>query len=58
MEIKKPGRPKSEKPIRNKSINIKLTENELKRLKDTCYDNRISYADILLKGLDQWSDKK
>ena len=57
MEIKKPGRPKSEKPIRNKSINIKLTENEFKRLKDTCYENRISYIDILLKGLDQWSNK-
>lgn len=58
MEIKKPGRPKSDKPIRNKSITIKLTENELEKLKEVCYEDRLSYIDVLLKGLEFWSTKK
>lgn len=57
MENRKPGRPKSDKPIRNKSITLKLTENELKELKDVCYEYRLSYIDVLLKGLENWSRK-
>lgn len=57
MENKKPGRPKSDKPIRNKSITIKVTEFELNKLKEVCYENRLSYVDVLLKGLETWSTK-
>lgn len=57
MENKKPGRPKSEKPIRNKSITMKLTESELTQLKEICYENRIAYIDVLLKGVEFWSRK-
>lgn len=57
MENRKPGRPKSDKPTRNKSITLKLTDNELKELKDICYEKRLSYIDVLLKGLEYWSRK-
>ncbi len=57
MENKKPGRPKSNKPIRNKSITIKLTESELNNLKEVCYEYRLSYVEVLLKGLEQWTNK-
>lgn len=57
MENKKPGRPKSDKPIRNKSITIKLTENELETLKNVCYEERLAYIDVLLKGLENLGDK-
>lgn len=57
MENRKPGRPKSDKPTRNKSITLKLTDNELKELKDVCYEKRLSYIDVLLKGLEYWSRK-
>lgn len=57
MEKAKPGRPKSDKPTRNKSITIRLTENELLQLQDVCYCDRVSYIDILLKGLEAWSQK-
>ena len=57
MENKKPGRPKSDRPIRNKSITIKVTEFELNKLKEVCYEYRLSYVDVLLKGLENWSTK-
>jgi hypothetical protein len=57
VEKAKPGRPKSDKPIRDKSITIKLTEHELKRLKDICYEDRIAYIDVLLDGMDKRSRK-
>lgn len=52
MEKRKPGRPRTNKPTRNKAITIRLTENEYKRLCDYCYDNRVAYIDVLLKGLE------
>ena len=55
MEKLRPGRPKSDKPTRNKSITIRLTDNELKKLQDLCYRERIAYIDVLLKGLENWS---
>jgi hypothetical protein len=55
VENKKPGRPKSDKPVRNKSITIKVTEDELRELKNLCYEERIAYVDVLLKGLRNWS---
>ena len=55
MEKKKPGRPKSDKPIRNKVITIRISEEEYNRLQKVCYENRIAYIDVLLKGLDNWS---
>ena len=57
MENKKPGRPKSDKPIRNKSITIILTEYELETLKNVCYEERLAYIDVLLKGLENLGDK-
>lgn len=51
----KRGRPKTNKPIRNKTITLRITENELKKLQDVCYAHRIAYVDVLLKGLENWS---
>lgn len=58
MENKKPGRPKSDKPTRNKTITLRLSESEFDELQKICYDNRLAYADVLLQGLKHWSDKK
>lgn len=55
MESKKPGRPKLQRPTRDKTINIRLTDSEFNELKTLCYDNRISYIDVLLKGVEFWS---
>lgn len=57
MEIKKPGRPKTDKPTRNKMISLRVSEDEYNTLQKVCYDERISYIDILLKGLENWSHK-
>lgn len=57
VEKLKPGRPKSNKPTRNRSITIRLTESELEQLQKICYRDRVSYVDILLKGLEFWSQK-
>ena len=57
MEKPKPGRPKSTTPTRNKTITFRLSEDELKLLQKVCYDNRLVYADVLLKGLEFWSRK-
>ena len=58
MENRKPGRPKTNKPTRNKMIALRVTEDEYNRLQQLCYDERIAYVDILLYGLEKWSDKK
>ena len=58
VENIKRGRPKTNKPTRDKSINIRLTENELKTLQEICYEHRIAYVDVLKKGLEFWSPKK
>lgn len=57
MEKRKPGRPKSDKPTRNKSVTMRLSENELNLLQTICFENRITYTDVLLKGLENWSRK-
>lgn len=57
VEKRKPGRPKSDKPTRNKSVTMRLSENELNLLQTICFENRITYTDVLLKGLENWSRK-
>lgn len=57
MEKRKPGRPKSEKPTRNKSATLRLSETEFDELQKVCFENRITYTDVLLKGLEFWSNK-
>ena len=58
MEKRKPGRPKSKKPTLNIAITFRLTEEEFERAKKVAIDNDITNADIFLKGVDYWSDKK
>lgn len=55
MEKRKPGRPKSDKPTRNKSVTLRVSENELENLQKVCFENRLTYTDVLLKGLEHWS---
>lgn len=55
MEKRKPGRPKTDKPTRDKMISLRVTEEEHNKLQKLCYDERISYVDILLYGLEHWS---
>ena len=56
MEKRKPGRPKSDKPTRNQNITLRLTVEEYENLKAVCYEKRLTYNDILLKGLEFWSN--
>lgn len=55
MEKRKPGRPKTNKPTRDKMITLRVTEEEYAKLQKLCYDERIAYVDILLKGLEYWT---
>lgn len=58
MEKRKPGRPKSDKPTRNKSVTLRVSEHELENLQLICFENHITYTDVLLKGLEHWSRKQ
>lgn len=53
----KRGRPKSKEPIRDKRLSIRVTTDELDRLQKICIDNNIQYIDVVLKGLEYWSQK-
>ena len=57
VEKMRRGRPKSDQPTRNKVITVRMSEEELKKLQDLCYEKRIAYIDVLLKGLEFWSRK-
>ena len=57
MEKIKRGRPKSKEPIRNKTMSIKVTPQELEQIQRVCIKNDIKYIDIVLKGLEHWSNK-
>lgn len=55
MEKRKPGRPKSKEPTKNKRINFPVTEETLKKAQEITYEKDITYGDIFLKGLEFWS---
>lgn len=57
MEQIRRGRPKSKEPIRDKRLSIKVTAEELARVQDICVKHDIRYIDVVLKGLDYWSQK-
>ena len=54
----KRGRPKSSEPIRDKRLSIKVTSKELEEIQKVCIENDIRYIDVVMKGLEFWSDKK
>ena len=58
VEKKKPGRPKTDKPTRDKMISLRVTDDEYNQLQELCYKERIAYIDILLYGLENWSRKQ
>ncbi len=51
------GRPKSKEPTKNKSINFRVTDTELKSAQEICNRNNITYSEIFKKGLEHWSRK-
>ena len=55
MEKRKPGRPKSDKPIRDRMLSMRISDEEYNLVQKVCYENKINYIDILLKGLESWS---
>jgi hypothetical protein len=57
VEKRKLGRPKSKEPIRDKRLSIKVTSKELEMIQDVCIKNDIRYIDIVMKGLEYWSNK-
>lgn len=57
MDRQKLGRPKSKTPIRDKRLSIRVTQKELDKARIICDENNITYIDIFLKGLDNWSRK-
>lgn len=57
MEKRKPGRPKTGRELRERSITFKITKTELDRLKNVCLENHVRYVDVLMTGLDQWEKK-
>lgn len=58
MEKRKPGRPKSNLPTRNKNINFRVTLDELEKAIRICNFHNIRYVDVFLKGLENWTDPK
>lgn len=58
MEKMKRGRPKSKEPIRDKRLSIKVTAEELERIQKVCIENDLRYIDVVMKGLEFWSNKK
>ncbi len=58
MENIRRGRPKSKVPTRNKNINFRVSDDEMKKIQKICIDNDLRYIDIFFKGLEFWSDKK
>lgn len=57
MEKRKPGRPKSKGPIKDKRISVKVTEYTLNKCREVCLKHDITYVDIIEKGLEYWSRK-
>lgn len=57
MEKRKPGRPKIKEP-KNKRISFPVTEKQLELAQKISYENDITYSDIFLKGLENWSRKQ
>lgn len=58
MEKMKLGRPTLNDTPRNKRLSIKVTEDELEKIQKVCIENNLRYIDIVLRGLEFWSDKK
>lgn len=58
MEKMKRGRPKSKEPIRDKRLSVKVTQAELEQIQKICIENDLRYIDVIMKGLEFWSDKK
>ena len=56
MEKKKPGRPKSDKPTRCQNVTLRLSIEEYENLRSVCYENRITYTDVILKGIEFYSN--
>ena len=57
MEKMRRGRPKSDKPTRNKTLSIKVTPCELEEIQKVCIENNLRYIDVIKKGLEFWSRK-
>lgn len=57
MDKMKTGRPTINDTPRNKRLSIKVTEEELKAIQKVCIENDLRYIDIVLKGLEFWSQK-
>ena len=58
MEKRKPGRPKSKEPIKDKRLSVKITEKMLTDCQQICIKHNITYVDIIEKGLEYWSKKQ
>ena len=58
MDKMKRGRPKSTEPIRDKRLSIRITADELTLLQEVCIKHDIRYIDVVLKGLEYWSNQK
>ena len=57
MEKRKPGRPKSKEPIKDKRMSVKITEKMLSDCQHICIKHNITYVDIIEKGLEYWTNK-
>ena len=57
MEKRKPGRPKSDKPTRNQNVTLRLTVEEYEKLRTVCYEQGLTYTDVMLKGVEFCSRK-
>ena len=53
----KTGRPMLNEKPRDKRVSIKVTEEELERLREVAVKNNLIYWDILLKGIEYFEKK-
>lgn len=53
----KKGRPTLNKTPRDKRLSIRVTSEELQKIQKVCIENNIQYIDVILKGLEYWSNK-
>ena len=53
----KMGRPTLNTTPRDKRLSIRVTAEELEKIQRVCIQNNIQYLDIVMKGLEYWSNK-
>jgi hypothetical protein len=57
VEQMKRGRPTLNNLPRDKRLSVKVTAEELEKIQAVCIKHNIRYIDVVLKGLEYWSQK-